>query len=734
MERVLRLGMVLGLVFLTVFVPARILFAMGTTAVLRVGCPELTSFPDGSPEQLLFAYTKTYLDEIARSTGWQYEYVPMEARTAREQLQEGKIDLYFPEEPVHGGEEGFVYSSGKATFTVLSFYVREGRQLVQNEPAALEGMRVGILANELHRAALDPFVRDQGIHIQTQVYESTEALHEALARGDVEAIVDTVGHERQGESMLLRLALLPASFVTTEKRIGLLKNLGEAIYRTETINPSFETHLGQLFLDRAQGQLVRFTPEENEYREEEPTLRVVYVRSHAPFFGERIEKGVPDGIYPNVLNAMGETIGLSFQFVRAADNEQALKMLREGQADLLFCVYNNLPSMQDMRFTSTFVSEPFSYVVRRGMSDLPEGEARVAVPRWFFGTRAYLNEQHPNWTIVPVDNPSDGLRLVEEGDCDFALMPLLFLQRSGLLSLHPGLVVLAGRSAEIPVSLAISNAQPHILQSVLTKGILKLNPRRVQEIVNAHMTSRMTLTSIIALYPVQAVVLVSIVLLALFGAAAFFYRSRLQSRQSEILLAKNVELEEAVAEQKALMRARDIYKQEAEVDALTGLLNKRSIGETCEETLRRPLKEEAFHAFFIMDLDHFKEVNDTLGHQYGDEVLRRFAREARGIFRDSDYVGRFGGDEFTVLMPNVTSLLAVHRHARQLLTAARELEIRDDRSLLSVSIGIAFAPQHGTTYDELFQAADSALYEVKRAGRNSWKIYGEEQEEGGRKP
>ena len=732
MNRVLRLGMVLGLVFLTIFVPGRALFAMGTTAVLRVGCPDLTPFPDDSPERLLFTYTKTYLDEIARSTGWQYEYVPMEERTAREMLQAGKIDLYFPEETIHDAE-GFVYSRGKATFTVLAFYVRGDRDAVQNEPAALEGMRVGILTAGSHAAALEPFVRDQGIQIQTQAYESTEEMHEALARGEVDAIVDTVGHKRQEEKMLLRLALLPASFVTADKRAGLLRNLSEAIYRTETINPSFETHLGQLFLDRAQGQLVRFTPEENDYREQEPTLRIVYVRSHAPFFGEHIEERVPDGIYPNVLKAMGETIGLSFQFVRAADNEQALKMLREGQADLLFCVYNNLPSMQDMRFTSTFVSEPFSYVVRRGMSDLPEGEVRVAVPRWFFGTRVYLGAQHPNWTIVPVDNPSDGLRLVEEEDCDFALMPLLFLQRSGLLSLHPGLVVLAGRSAEIPVSLAISNAQPHILQSVLTKGILKLDPRRVQEIVNAHMTSRMTLTSIVALYPVQTVVLVSIVLLALFGAAAFFYRSRLQSRQSEILLAKNVELEAAIAEQKILMRARDVYKQEAEVDALTGLLNKRSIGAACTETLKLPLKEGAFHAFFIMDLDHFKEVNDTLGHQYGDDVLRRFAQEARGIFRDSDYVGRFGGDEFTVLMTNVTSFRVVQRRARQLLTAARELEIRDDRSFLSVSIGIAFAPQHGTTYDELFHAADNALYEVKRAGRNGWKIYGEDQEDGGEK-
>ena len=219
-------------------------------------------------------------------------------------------------------------------------------------------------------------------------------------------------------------------------------------------------------------------------------------------------------------------------------------------------------------------------------------------------------------------------------------------------------------------------------------------------------------------------------LLSVFIAVFLIERSRVQRRQSEVLLAKNEELEKAVEEQKKLMRARDIYKQEAEIDPLTGLLNKKAIQSACEEMLGGTLKEGAVHAFFVMDLDHFKEMNDTYGHQAGDDVLRRFAQEVRSIFRQSDHIGRFGGDEFTVLMPNVTTLVAVERHARQLMTAAQELEVRDDHSLLSVSIGIALAPLHGTNYDDLFMAADAALYDVKRAGRNGWKIY-DVKEDGG---
>lgn len=730
MSRVMRCGVILFFVLLMLFVPQRPLFAMDSAPVLRVGCIDIAPFPDGSPERLLFSFTKRYLNEVARSTGWQYEYVEMDEWTAREMLRAERIDMYFPAREMPGDEEEFSFSVDSATYSILSIYVREDSALEANNPAVLANMKVGVLQDGLYSYALSPFVREQGVRVDVVEHGTADALHQALAQGEVDAILDSASRRRDGEKLLLRVSLMPAKFIAAKKREGLLKNLSDTILYTERVNPSFETYLGKVFLDRAKTQLVRFNTSENAYLAAAPVLRVVYVGGHAPFFGDRLESGVPEGIYPSLLQALGEKLDLRFRFVRAEDNENALQMLRDGEADLFFCVYNNLPSMREFFFTATFAAEDFSYVVRRGAGEIPAGTVRVALPRWFHGMRTYLNMQHPEWQIVPLDEPADCLRMIEEGGCDFALLPSLFLQQSSLLSMHPSLVVLASHSAEIPVSIAISGEQPRILQSVLTKGILKMDSRRVEEIVNEHMTGRLTMTAVIARYPMQTVALAVVFLLSVFIAVFLIERSRAQRRQSEILLAKNVELQMAVEEQKRLMRARDIYKQEAEIDPLTGLLNKKAIQAACESMLADSLKEGAFHAFFVMDLDHFKEMNDTYGHQAGDGVLRRFAQEIRAIFRQSDHIGRFGGDEFTVLMPNVTTTVAVERHARQLMTAAQELEVRDDHSLLSVSIGIAFAPMHGTTYEELFMAADAALYEVKRAGRNGWKIY-DAKEDGG---
>ena len=695
MNPVMRCGIIFFFVLLMLLAPQRLLHAMDSAPVLRVGCLDVSSFPDGSPERLLFNFAKRYLNEVARSTGWQYEYVEMDEWTAREMLREGRIDMYFPAREMPGDEGVFSFSVDSAAYSILSLYVREDSSLETNNPAVLANMRIGVLQDGLYSYALTPLVREQGVRVDVVEHQTAEALHEALAKGEVDAILDSASRKKDGEKLLLRVALMPAKFIAAKKREGLLKNLSDTILYTERVNPSFETYLGKAFLDRAQNQLVRFNASENAYLASAPDLRVVYVGGHEPFFGDRLESGVPEGIYPSLLKALGETLGLRFRFVRAEDNEHALKMLREGEADIFFCVYNNLPSMRDFFFTATFATEDFSYVVRRGAGDVPTGTARVALPRWFHGMRTYLNMQHPNWQIVPVDEPVDCLRMIEEDGCDFALLPSLFLQQSSLLSMHPDLVVLASHSA-----------------------------------VNEHMTGRLTLTAVVARYPIQTVALAVVFLLSVFIAVFLIERSRVQRRQSEVLLAKNEELEKAVEEQKKLMRARDIYKQEAEIDPLTGLLNKKAIQSACEEMLGGTLKEGAVHAFFVMDLDHFKEMNDTYGHQAGDDVLRRFAQEVRSIFRQSDHIGRFGGDEFTVLMPNVTTLVAVESHARQLMTAAQELEVRDDRSLLSVSIGIALAPLHGTNYDDLFMAADAALYDVKRAGRNGWKIY-DVKEDGG---
>lgn len=157
-------------------------------------------------------------------------------------------------------------------------------------------------------------------------------------------------------------------------------------------------------------------------------------------------------------------------------------------------------------------------------------------------------------------------------------------------------------------------------------------------------------------------------------------------------------------------------------DFLTGLFNR----ETLEEWVGLYLgsEPERMQAFLILELDHFKEINDTMGHTKGDEVLRDVAGALRHQFRRDDLIARLGGDEFVILLKHLDSDAVIEKLTGALGQALRRTYTQGETSLsISASIGVARAPVDGSTFAELYPKADAALYAVKRRGKDSFQIY-----------
>jgi diguanylate cyclase (GGDEF)-like protein len=176
-----------------------------------------------------------------------------------------------------------------------------------------------------------------------------------------------------------------------------------------------------------------------------------------------------------------------------------------------------------------------------------------------------------------------------------------------------------------------------------------------------------------------------------------------------------------------MLTAKDIdaIKQEeqklmvaARLDQMTMLLNR----ETSMEYIRQVLtnEQDRLHVLFMLDIDNFKALNDTLGHQVGDGFLIALAKELKHSFRESDVVGRIGGDEFFALMRNVSEISQVERKANDLLKVVNKVAATYPQVNLSGSIGISLYPGNGRTLEEMYSKADGALYEAKRAGKNQF--------------
>ncbi|MBA1145768.1 GGDEF domain-containing response regulator [Ectothiorhodospiraceae bacterium WFHF3C12] len=162
-------------------------------------------------------------------------------------------------------------------------------------------------------------------------------------------------------------------------------------------------------------------------------------------------------------------------------------------------------------------------------------------------------------------------------------------------------------------------------------------------------------------------------------------------------------------------------------DALTGLGNRQLFEENVERAISRARRHNGSFAIIFLDLDRFKEVNDTLGHHVGDLLLILVADRLQRATRDSDFVARISGDEFTLLLDDIRETGDAEIIAEKLLDTLRSpTPIHDVTLNITASLGVACFPEHGDTPMELMQKADMALYESKRAGSGRYRFFSQE--------
>ncbi len=170
----------------------------------------------------------------------------------------------------------------------------------------------------------------------------------------------------------------------------------------------------------------------------------------------------------------------------------------------------------------------------------------------------------------------------------------------------------------------------------------------------------------------------------------------------------------------ANLKLRETLRHQAIRDSLTGLFNRRYLTETLEREIARAQRRDSGLGIIMLDVDHFKRFNDTYGHEAGDRLLAVLGRYLQGAARAEDIACRYGGEEFTLILPEITMATLLER-AEQIRAGARELEVLHQGKLLgevTISLGVSYFPQHGKDGETLLQAADAALYQAKRTGRN----------------
>jgi diguanylate cyclase (GGDEF)-like protein len=170
----------------------------------------------------------------------------------------------------------------------------------------------------------------------------------------------------------------------------------------------------------------------------------------------------------------------------------------------------------------------------------------------------------------------------------------------------------------------------------------------------------------------------------------------------------------------ANLKLRETLRNQSIRDALTGLFNRRYMEESLEREMRRAARGRHPVGIIMLDLDHFKRFNDTYGHEAGDDLLRRVGATLQRSIRAEDIACRYGGEEFTLIMPEASLLDAAHRaeSIRESIKALHTDPRRQPFGSVTISGGVATFPDHGPTGDAVLRAADAALYQAKARGRD----------------
>ena len=201
-------------------------------------------------------------------------------------------------------------------------------------------------------------------------------------------------------------------------------------------------------------------------------------------------------------------------------------------------------------------------------------------------------------------------------------------------------------------------------------------------------------------------------------------------KNQELVLWTMIDITKRKEAEKKLLQQQEMLYHQAHHDALTGLANRVLFNDRLEQAIIKAKRNKTKLVLFFIDLDRFKEINDSMGHDIGDEVLKEVTARLESAIRKEDSLARLGGDEFTIIIENLVDVQNVSFLANKILKVLSNPVIIDDNKLyISSSIGISIYPDDGTSTQNLLKYADSAMYKAKAEGRNNFQFYSSEMTE-----
>jgi diguanylate cyclase (GGDEF)-like protein len=668
---------------------------------VRVGYVISGSFQAEDEHGRKSGYGYEYLQKISYFTGWKYEYVYGSFKELLEMLKSGDIDIMSNISYTDERAELIDYSTleqGQEYYYIYTY--KDEKDITNNSLELLNGKKVGINAGSYQIQLFEDWCERNNINCEIVEYESSSAREADVASGVISAMVTT--GEDPGDDFTPIVMIGRGSYYigVSKNRPDVLKLVNDAMAEIQSIDPYFNERLSQKYSTSSMVVKKALSDEELEFLNQYGTITMGYLVDYMPYCGVDSETGKTDGFLGDMLEYFYETYKIEINTVFFDSYLDMMDALYNGEIDISF---PNLGDYGIAENTDEMISESLlstTMVAITGNTKLKDSYKLAICTSDPFQSQ-YASIYYADDTYIYYDSIVDCINAVANGKADYTIVESAKINEIEYVLESKKIQKIDLREA-IDVSFAVNHGNTQLL-AILNKCILSVDNSRIFNslIANSQQNTEYTAKDFLEEHIVALFIVVTTVLGIIIAILVSHFISMKRSK----------------------MKITEAYNQitsarwEAGHDTLTGLLNRSSYQNLGNElkNLKQPI------ALLVIDVDKFKEINDTYGHKVGDKALIKVATTLTQGFRSEDYVIRYAGDEFVVIMTNFST---EGKHA----IAAKVDRINtllqnptEDVPKISISVGVAFSE---CGFDEnLFQNADKALYSTKEKGRCGYSFY-----------
>ncbi|MDD3334614.1 MAG: transporter substrate-binding domain-containing protein [Eubacteriales bacterium] len=590
---------------------------------VRVGFYPILGFQNVDENGELSGYMYDYYQEIAKYTGWQYEFYTGSFSDCLEKITKGELDLMGGIQKTPEREEQFEFPMYDCAEICVSLYVSSSNdQYIYGDAEHFDGMVVGVLENMAMQQDLLAYCERNGITMKIQTYDREEEMLQALFSGEIEAVCSFSASRYANVRCIAAFAYKDCYIMGARGSGDFIVQLEKALEDIKLYQPNYELELWQRYFSAVPGDTPMLTREELDYIQNAGPITVVYNRDWKPLEYSDPDTGEYCGVSARLFGLLSELTGLTFQYI-PADNYMAIyDELSRGDVSIISSTAydGNWSAEHNLQMTQPFITCP---IVMISSVDESTEIQTIAMPQEHYVTRL-VRERFPEYTFEEYPTVTACLKAMLDGKADATFINELMAREILLDSHYSAFTVVTLNNVTVDYCVGVDEREKPLLRSVLDKALACVTGEQISEFLIAQTVSYRK-TSLLDLFnqnPLQYALLIG-------GSVLLILALLLVMLIGKMRYAENV-------------------SRMLNVDALTGAPSLYCFQSRALRRLSSPRTRD--YALLYMNLSRFKDVNSMYGYAVGDEVLRFLSNEIKAALMENEGYTRVYADRFAVVL------------------------------------------------------------------------------------